>query len=309
MIFGLLKKKSERITASRVVTTSFVVDILDVIFNLIVAIITGSAVMISQTLQGVADLAASALLIVGVSRSRRQADNIYPFGYGRELYFWTLLSAFVSLIVTSGMSIYLGWQRFLNPQQIQDLPLAYLVLGLSVLTNGYSASLSARRLLGGASSNIISAFSRSSLIETKSTLVLDLMGTTASVLGLVALIIYGLSGDLRWDGLGAMVVGASLGAMVLLLIQAVRGLIIGPGASVELSQKITQIALSFPEVESVTGLKTLHLAAENLLVNLDLQVRDNLSTVDIEKLVEAIKGKISSQIPEATEIQIELKTQ
>lgn len=308
-MLGFFQKKSERITANRVVVTSFVVDILDILINLVVAVLSGSVVMISQTLQGVADLSASGLLLVGLTQSQRQADTIHPFGYGRELYFWTLLAAFVSLIVTSGLSVYLGWEHVANPQLIRDLPLTYLVLGISILTNGYSTYLSARRLVkGDGLAKISTAFAHSPLIETKYTFVLDLMGTTASVLGMAALIIYGVTGDLRWDGLGAIGVGTVLGAMVLLLIQAVRGLIVGRGASDELNKKIGDIVRSFPEVTDLTELKTLHLTSEKMLVNLDIHAHHGLSTEQLESLISRIKAKIQSEVPEAAEIQIELKT-
>lgn len=309
MPLHLLQLKSERITANRVVTTSFLVDILDIIINLIVSVLTGSAVMITQTLQGLADLAASGFLIIGVNQSGRKADSIHPFGYGRDLYFWTLLSAFVSLIVTSGLSIYLGWEHFVNPPALHGLPLAYAVLFISVFTNGYSTYLSSKRLLKGARlDKISSAFAHSPLIETKATFVLDLMGTTASVLGLAALILYGLTGDLHWDGVGAMTVGAVLGLMTILLMEALRGLIIGGGAPRELHRRIANIVISFPQVEAVTDLKTLHLSAEKLLVNLDIHARHSLTTPDLESLIQEIKTKVQAQIPEASEIQIELKT-
>ena len=49
------------------------------------------------------------------------------------------------------------------------------------------------------------------MVETKTTFTLDLMGTSASFLGMVALGIYAVTGDLRFDGLGAMAIGLTLG--------------------------------------------------------------------------------------------------
>ncbi|MFI5240908.1 MAG: hypothetical protein ACHQUA_00555, partial [Microgenomates group bacterium] len=49
------------------------------------------------------------------------------------------------------------------------------------------------------------------LIMTKNTFVLDLMGMSSAGVGLVALILYQLTGDFRFDGLGAMGIGIILG--------------------------------------------------------------------------------------------------
>lgn len=299
----------KRISANRVVMTSFVVDVLDIGLSLLVTVLSGSVVMLTQTLQGVADLTASGLLLVGVAESQKEADSAHPFGYGRALYFWTLLSAFISLIVTSGLSIYLGWQRFTAPEPISDLWLTYLVLGLSAITNGYSASLSAKRLAGKESMSKIGwMFLRSHLVETKATLILDLMGTSASILGLVALGIYGLTGDLRFDGLGAMVIGVVLGGLIIILLSALRRLIVGHGASKELNDAISTAVVSFPEVDKVTEIRTMHLSAERLLVILGVHLDHDLTTVEIEKLIAAIKERIVEKVPFATDVQIELRT-
>ncbi|MBL7159076.1 cation transporter [Candidatus Microgenomates bacterium] len=88
-----MQDKKIYITSEKVVKVSFFVDITDVLINLLVAIISGSVIMLSQALQGSADLLASGLLIFGVKKSKGLADRKHPFGYGREVYFWTFLSA------------------------------------------------------------------------------------------------------------------------------------------------------------------------------------------------------------------------
>ena len=82
--------KPKKLSDVRVVATSVSVSVLDVAFNCIVAWLTSSTVMFSQALQGVSDLITGGILLVGVGRSRRQADKHFQFGYGRELFFWVI---------------------------------------------------------------------------------------------------------------------------------------------------------------------------------------------------------------------------
>ena len=91
----------KRVSARQVVLTSFVVDLSDVILNCIITIMSGSVVMLSQAIQGAADLLTSGFLLLGLQRSKRRANRDNRFGYGRELYFWSFLSASVGSMARS----------------------------------------------------------------------------------------------------------------------------------------------------------------------------------------------------------------
>ena len=299
----------KRVSARRVVITSFLVDILDVASSLFVAVLSGSVIMVAQVLQGAADLVSSGFLILGVSRSKRPADKNYPFGYGRELYFWTMVSALVTFSVTSSLSIYLGWQRFLHPEPIHDLFLAYLVLVVTAGTNGYSFSLSLSRMFDGQKlSRVSQVFMNSPLIETKTTLILDLMGTVASILGFFSLVLYGISGDLRLDGLGAILIGITLAIFALFLLKTVKDYLIGKSASPEIEARIRNAALSVAKVNSVLDLKTIHLSPEKFLVNLEVNLADDMDTDEIEVIVDEIKAHVQSEVRGIEHIQVELET-
>lgn len=303
------KKPVKRVTSQKVVFISFAVDILDVLLNTVVAILSGSVVMLTQAMEGVSDLAASGLLFFGLKRSQKDPDKSHPFGYGRELYFWTLISVLITVGITATMSIVLGWNRFLHPQPVHDIQLAFIVLAITVVTNGYALFLSIQRLLRSRSFiQIIRIFTHSSLIETKMTLVLDLMGTVASILGIGALGIYTITGDLRYDGLGSIAIGLVLVCLSYVLIKAVKDLLVGKTASAEVEAKIRLHSLSIPQVKRVLGIKTMHIGSERLLVNLDVQLDSSLTTKEIEKLIDQIKDKIRSEIPSVKHIQVELET-
>ena len=134
------------------------------------------------------------------------------------------------------------------------------------------------------------------------------MGTIASIIGLISLLIFGLSGDLRFDGLGAMSIAVVLVILSFLLLKAAKDLLIGRSASKETQDKITKAALQIPEVKEVLDLKTLYLGPEKLLINIEVHVKDNLTTDRIEELMDLIKSKITSQISSAHHIQVELET-
>jgi cation diffusion facilitator family transporter len=301
--------KEQRISSKRVIITSFIVDLSDMILNFSVAILTGSVVMFTQVLEAVSDLASSGFLLIGFYRSEHKEDKTHPFGYGREIYFWSLLAALIMFGLTSTLSFYFGWQRFFRPESIKDVNIAIFVLVLTFFTNGYAFLLSFMRLLKKRPLKLIfRVFYRSSLVETKTTFILDLMGTSASLLGTLALVIYVLTGDRRYDGLGAMVIGIVLAIFSFFLVLGIRDLLIGKSASEETELRIKNATLEIEEVDDILDIKTLHLGSEKLLVNLFVHMKSRLNTREIERLTDKIKDRIQEEVPSAKYIQVELDT-
>jgi cation diffusion facilitator family transporter len=289
------------VSAQRVVATSFIVDLSDVGLNIAAAVLSGSVVMLTEGLQGSADLLTSGLLWIGIKRARRRANKQYPFGFGRELFFWALMAGVSMFILTAGMSFYFGLQRFLNPQPLHNLGFAYFSLVIGLVTNLYAFNLSRRRL------NLpfrqpyraLHNLRQSNLIESKSTLTLDAMGSTASFLGLIALLLYGLTGNSRFDGIGAMIVGIASAVFAVLLIVEVRDMI---------EQQISATALSVEGVKKVLDLRTMVLGAEDLLVNIELHLDPTLTTTQIENLTDQVKARIKRSVAEVRHIQVEVET-
>lgn len=189
----------DKISPTRVVLTSFFVDALDIALNLAIMLVTGSVVMLAELFQGVSDLLASGFLLVGLRRPRR------------EIFLWTILSALCMLLLASSLSFYFGLQRFLQPEPIQNITLAYAALFISATTNGYAFYVSVRRILNSRPpTKLWKAYSKSTKLMTRNTFILDLMGMSAALVGLAAVVLYQMTGELRYDGLGAMGIGIVL---------------------------------------------------------------------------------------------------
>ena len=302
-------KEKKIVSAEKAVVASFIVDVSDVIINLIVAILSGSVVMISQAMQGFAGLVSSGLLVLGVKRAKLPSDKTHPYGHGRELYFWTFLSTLFTFTITAIVSFYLGFKRFMDPQDIQHLNLAYTVLTISIFTNGYAMSLSLKRLLRKKPiDKIWSVFTHGALIETKASLVLNFTGVLASFLGIITLLLYQFTGNARYDGLGAMLIAVILGILDIYLIKRAKDLLVGRSASPGTENKIMMAVKSFKEVEDIIDLRTLHIGPEKLMINIEVNFIDNLSTDEIEILIDRIEENIKVSVPSATNIQIALET-
>lgn len=297
------------ITTTRTLLTSFAVDAIDVITNTAIAFITGSAVMLAEAMQGLADMTAVGLLLVGHRRARKVATPAHPFGFGKEAYFWALLAAVIILLFTATMSFYSGLQSFLHPEPVEFVGLAYAFLALAMATNGYAFSLSARKLLEGKSVLYLpQAFMNTVHIAPRTTFVLDSLGTMAAFFGFIALGVYGLTGDGRFDGIGAMMIGLMLAAASLILLMNAKAFITGKRAAPEVEIAIKDAAASVPRVRKVLDLRTMMLGSDNLLINLELHFEDNMVTDEIESTIDTVKRKVDRVVPGRTYIQVEPET-
>ena len=302
-------KTEPRFSDEKAVKTSVKVDVIDVLLNATVALFTGSVVMLAETFQGISDLIVDGLTYIGMKRSKRLPTKKHPLGFGRELYIWSLFSVLVMFLVLTGLTLYFGFQRFVNPLPINHIFLAYLILIISFFTNSYSFSLGFRRILNGNPFwKIKQAFNQSTFLETKITFTSDLLGIAAAFFGLIALVLFEKTGTLWFDGLGAVIIGFLMVIFSLLLLNNVRDFIIGVSASEETKNRIKKAVLEFKKVEEILDLKTLVIGSNRLLVNLEIHVASGLVTEEIEKLIDKVKKNISEKVPSAYHIQVELET-
>jgi cation diffusion facilitator family transporter len=274
------------------------VDVVDIVTNTFVAIISGSAVMLVEALAGLADCFAMFLLLIGNKRSQKRATQLHPFGHGKEQYFWATLAGFVILIITATISFAFGWHAFKNPEAVNYIGLTWAVLTLAVVTNGYAFLQAARKLLNGRPwRQLMKSFGQSWDVASKTALVLDAMGTVSAMIGLTSLVLYGITGRHTLDGIGAMIMAVAMALFAILLLIGVRSLITGQSVPSKTQEKLKQAILSVPEVHEVVRLQTMIMGQDSLLANVDVNFKNDLDTDEIEKAIERIKRSVNDTFP------------
>src|SRR5438045_6467563 len=108
------------------------------ISKFVAAAITGSPAMLSDGVHSVVDCTNQLLLMWGRRASKRPPDRLHPFGYGRELYFWSFVVAVMVFALGAGVSIYEGIRHIQNPEPAVSPYIAYAVLLIAFLLEGWS---------------------------------------------------------------------------------------------------------------------------------------------------------------------------
>ena len=298
---------SAPISSRRVLLVSFVVDLFDVVSNLVVALLTGSAVVFAEMAQGLADSTGSALLVIGERRSRRPSDAKHPFGYAREAFFWGLLSAVAMLIIGAGLSAWRGYQQLIYPEPLDTPVLAMAVVALAVLTNSYAVSLSVRKLIGE-HGNLRDAFQTMDEPLVKSALLRDAIGTFTSIVGLIALVLYQGFGYIFFDAIGALAAALMMAAASLVLMAQARALITGRALPKSTVRHLRKTILATPGVDSVNHLAAVYAGTSAILVDVDLDLDEELDTVQIEALLDRVEQRIRVELPDTEHVRFELSS-
>jgi len=273
------------------------------------AALTGSSAMLSEAVHSVVDTGNQVLLLHGLKKAKRKADEAHPFGYGMELYFWTFVVAILIFAVGGGISIYGGIQKIYAPAPIQDVFINYIVLGLAMVFEGaawWIAYKEFRKSQDGAS--FIQAIHRSK----DPTVFTVLFEDSAAMLGLV--VAFGgiaLSQALEMpvlDGVSSVIIGLILGGVAVLLAYESKGLLIGEGASKAVVQGVRTIIEQQRGILAVNELLTMHLGPEDVLLTLSIDFKDTLNSEQVEAAISFMEKEIKSNYPQITRVFIEAQS-
>lgn len=272
----------------------------------IAAFMTGSSAMLTEGIHSVVDTGNQALLLHGLKRARKPADEQFPFGHGKEVYFWSFIVAILIFAVGAGISIYEGIRHVLHPGAIGDPTVNYVVLGLAMVFEGaawYFAFIEFTRTKG--KWGYVEAVQRGK----DPTLFVVLFEDSAAMLGLLVafagVALTEITGLGLFDGMASIVIGMILGGTAVWLAYETKGLLIGESANPQVVAGIREIVSSSPEVLHVNEVLTMHMGPDFILLNLGVEFTDEARAPDLEEAVRRIEGNIKDAYPEVKRIFIE----
>ena len=273
------------------------------------AFFTGSAAMLSEGIHSLVDSGNGLLILFGMNRSRRPADARHPFGYSKEIYFWTVIVAVLIFAVGGGMSLYKGYQYLRAPAPLTDPTWNYWVLGLAIVFEGVASSLAYREFRKTQGTQGFWQALRASRDPAIFAILLeDLAALVGLVIALAGIYFGHLLDNLYLDGAASMLIGALLVGMAVFMLREAKGLLVGEGAQEAVVRDLESLARQDPAVEHLRAPLTMYLGPQDALLTLEVDFRSSLTADEVEQAVERLQTAIQARHPDFKRIFIEARS-
>jgi cation diffusion facilitator family transporter len=296
-------------SSNKVIFAALIGNSLVALTKFIAAAFTGSSAMLSEGIHSLVDTGNQILLLHGIRRARRPADDQFPFGHGKEVYFWSFVVAILVFALGAGVSIYEGIQHLRHPVAVENPLINYLVLGLAMIFEG-AAWLFAFKEFSSTKGkwSYFQAVRRGK----DPTAFVVLFEDSAAMLGLtVAFAGIGLaqwSGIPYFDAVASIIIGLLLAATAAWLAYETKGLLIGESANRWIVEGVRKLAAGTEFVDHVNEVLTMHVGPEYILVNISLDFRDDVPAGTIEQVVAALDRDIKASYVNVRRVFVEARS-
>ncbi|MEQ8766975.1 MAG: cation diffusion facilitator family transporter [Planctomycetota bacterium] len=293
-------------SSKKVIIAALIGNGLISVTKFVAAALTGSSAMLSEGIHSVVDTGNQVLLLHGLRAAKRPADSRFPFGHGKEIYFWSFVVAILIFAVGAGISIYEGIIHMLDPHGVENPTINYVVLGIAMIFEAgawWFAYKEFQAIKGDRT------YFEAVHAGKDPTMFVVLFEDTAAMLGLIVaflgVLLGQLTGSALFDGAASIVIGLILAATAIWLAVETKSLLIGESAEPRVVKSVRAIADSTDLVERVNEVLTLHMGPEFILVTMSVDFVDTMKAKDIESTITGLDRRIKKEHPDIKRVFIE----
>jgi cation diffusion facilitator family transporter len=255
-------------SSTKAIVAALIGNGLVAVTKFVAAGITGSSAMFSEGVHSVVDTGNQVLLLFGLRQARKPPDDRFPFGHGKEVYFWSFVVAIFIFALGAGISIYEGVEALAHPTPVENVVVNYVVLSLAIVFEAFAWGFAFREFNKSKGQR---GYLEAVRTGKDPTLFVVLFEDTAAMLGLLVamggIALGQITGNLYFDGIASIAIGVILALTAVWLAYETKGLLIGESANRPVVEGIRRLARAFPEIDHVNEVLTMHMGPEFILVN------------------------------------------
>jgi cation diffusion facilitator family transporter len=285
------------------IRVSLVADLTLATAKFIAAAFTGSSAMLSEGIHSTIDACSQVLLIWGIRTSKKKPDEKRPFGYGRELYFWSFIVSLIIFLLGGCISIYQGILRMQRPAATGSGMWNYIILGIAfvlTLISMLSASKAFKKQRGEI------PFWKAVIGTKDPTTPIVLLSDYGDLLGIVIAFTGVFLGHLLknpiYDGLSSIIIGLTLALISGLLIRESKSLLVGEIPAKSKLTEALEITRADPDVIKIKKHFSTVMAPDYLILIMNTIFKPGLTTEQITAVIQRITRNIQKECPTIQQI-------
>ena len=257
-----------------------------------VAFITSSSAMFSEAVHSFVDSFNQFLLWFGIKQTKKSNPKLYPFGRGREEYFWTLVVAVLIFTVGGLVSLEHGIEALSHPKELDNLYISITILSISILLETYVLIKAVKKLRGNKDKkSILKLLKESNDGPLIAIVVEDFAATLGLIFALVGTLLTYFTNNSIYDAISAISIGILLIVSGIFLGYEMKHLITGETVNKDVYKVVENALLNEDKVKEVISVKIVSIGTNKYLgiVKVDyLDSYTDLEIVDLNKRVQEI---------------------
>jgi len=217
---------------------------------------TGSGALFSEAVHSIADVVNQILLMVGIKKSQRLADEDFHYGYSNERFFWALISACSIFFLGAGITIYHGVMGILHREDVHINSIALMILAVSFVIEAGTFLIALRELRSRNKKRKWKDILEYGDPTTIAVLLEDAIAVVGVSIAFGSILLTKYTGNPLWDAAGSITIGLLLAVMAIVLININRGFLMRKSIPEEIEERVIEILESDPAIEKVLDFKS-----------------------------------------------------
>ena len=262
------------------------------------AFFTGSGSMLAEAVHSTADCGNQLLLLLGLKRSKRPPSDDYPLGYGKETYFWSFIVAIMLFSVGGLFSVYEGWHKLHEGEEIEKPLIALGVLAFGIVAEGFSMWGCLREVnKARGDQGLWRWFRESRNAELVVIFGEDLAALLGLTLAFAAVVAAWVTGNVMYDALGSIAIGVLLIVVAALVGYEVKALLVGQGVEKHVREEMVAFLRGEAHVREVLNVLTLHMGSD-VMAAAKLRMADCGTSDDLARAINGIEARFRERFPQ-----------
>ncbi len=284
--------------SKRAVVAAFAGNLAVAISKFVAAFVSGSSAMLAEAIHSLIDTGNGALVLYGMRASRKPPDFEHPFGYGHELYFWTLLVGMIVFGLGGGMSIVSGISHILHPNAVENAVMSYSVIAIAAVFEsvswyyGVKAFAKERRGRG-----VVETIQRTKDPTTFAVVLEDSAALAGLALAFLGIFLSGRL-DAPWiDGAASVAIGLLLCVVAWVMVVESKGLLVGEGVGRGTLERVRAIIEADADVVELKKVLTSYLSPSEILLAAEVRFRSDMTVAELRRAIARVRDAVQEEFP------------